>query len=93
MKSNPLLFIIAAILIGIGAYWFFFANGAEQPSLTMNSTQNEAQAKFQALTSQLQSISFDTRIFSDPNFTSLVSLATSITPETKGTIDPFAPLR
>ncbi len=93
MKSNPVPFIIATVLVGIGAYWFFFVNGTEQPSLTMNSTQNGAQAKFQALASQLQSISFDTRIFSDPNFVSLVSLTTSITPETKGTIDPFGPIR
>lgn len=93
MKTNPVPFIIATILVGVGVYWFFFANGSEQPPLTASGTQSDAQAKFQALTSQLQAISFDTKIFSDPNFASLVSLATPVTPETKGTIDPFGPIR
>ena len=51
---------------------------------------NPAQSQFQTLVSELQSVSFDTKIFSDPRFTSLVSLATPVAVETVGRADPFA---
>lgn len=88
--STTVLLIIAAIVVAGGAYWFF-TGGSEEPPLSAG-IQNEAQTRFKLLVSQLQPISFDTDIFSDPNFMALVDLATPIAPETSGRVDPFASL-
>lgn len=90
MKSNPTAFILTTIIIAACGYWFFFARTAEQPALTPSPSQSEAQLRFQSLVSQLKPISFNTAIFSDPDFTSLVSLATPVAPETQGHLDPFS---
>lgn len=88
--STTVLLIVAAIVVAGGGYWFF-AGGTEEPPLSAG-TQNEAQTRFKLLVSQLKPISFDTDIFSNPNFMALVDLATPITPETSGRVDPFASL-
>ena len=90
LDSSTTLLILAAIVVAGGAYWFFFTGG-EEPPLSAG-TENQVQTQFKLLVSQLQPISFDTDIFSDPNFLSLVDLATPIAPETSGRIDPFAAL-
>ena len=93
MKSNTLIIIAVSILAAGVIYWYFFSGSGNQPPLTVSgAVQNPAQAKFQALVSELQPISFNTAIFSDPRFTSLVDLATPITPEPSGRLDPFAPI-
>lgn len=90
MKSNTIFIILATIAIAGGAYWYFFTGTGNEPPLTATVTGNEAQTEFQVLVSELQPISFDTTIFSDARFVSLVSLATPISVETSGRIDPFA---
>lgn len=94
MKSNPAILITALVIVAVGAFWYFSGQEGNEPPLsgTMPGLDNPAQTQFQALVSQLQPISFDTSIFSDPRFTSLVDLTTPITPETSGRIDPFAPI-
>ena len=87
--SNTILLIVAALLVAAGAYWYFFTGGEEEPSLRA-APQNEAQMQFKLLVSELQPISFNTNIFSDARFMSLVDLATPLTPETPGRLDPFA---
>lgn len=92
MKLNVVTFIIVTLALAVGGYWYFFAGVGDESFLASSTAENPAQAQFQSLTSQLGPISFDTSIFSDSRFTSLVSLATPITPEESGRLDPFAPL-
>lgn len=94
MKSttNSLPFIIAILVAAAGLYWYFFTGTGEQLPLTAEEPGSQAQTKFQALVSELQPISFDTGIFSDPRFNALVDFTTPISPETAGRLDPFAPV-
>lgn len=88
-NSNTVLIIIAAVVVALGAYWYFFTGNEDQPSLTVSSSENPAQTQFQTLMSRLPT-SFKTDILSDSRFTALVDLATPIAPESAGRIDPFA---
>lgn len=92
MKTNPVTLIIITLVVAAGAYWFVGTGKDEQPALTTSSSQNAAQTQFQVLVSELKPISFNTAIFSDSNFMSLVDITTPVTPETPGRIDPFAPI-
>ena len=91
IDSNTTLIIIATLIVAAGAYWYFFTGTGNQPPLTATTAvENQAQSQFQTLVSELQPISFDTKIFSDPRFMALVDLATPIAPESAGRLDPFA---
>lgn len=90
MKSNSITLIIFTLVLAGGAYWYLSTRtGNESPLTALTAPENAAQTQFQALVSQLRSISFDTKIFSDPRFTSLVDLSTPVTPEPPGRLDPF----
>jgi hypothetical protein len=92
MKSNSTIFlIITTLVLAGGAYWYFSVqtDGTESP-LTGTIQENQTQTQFKMLVSQLQSISFDTSIFTDPNFMALINLATPVMPEASGRPDPFA---
>ena len=93
MKLNTtttVLIVLAVVLLG--GYWYFSVTASGEPPLTEGTASSEAQVRFQTLASELQSISFNTGIFSDTRFNSLVDLATPVTPESAGRIDPFAPV-
>lgn len=92
MKPNSTIFVVAALIAAAGAYWYFFTGTGNQAPLTTGVEENQAQAQFKALASELQPISFDTSIFSDPRFMSLVDLTTPVAPEASGRLDPFAPI-
>ncbi|HCR52643.1 TPA: hypothetical protein DIV48_03320 [Candidatus Kaiserbacteria bacterium] len=93
MKSNTITLIVLTLLAAAAAYWFFFSGSGNEPPLTVAiSTESEAQARFQALASELQPLTFDTGIFSEARFLALVDITTPVTPETAGRLDPFAPV-
>ena len=92
LQSNQTLLLLVTLFIAAGAYWYFFSGTKEEPSLIPSVAESSAEQKFQLLVSQLQPISFNTALFSDPRFMSLVNLATPITPEASGRLDPFAPV-
>jgi len=92
LDSNTILLIVATLVIAAGAYWFFFTGTGNEPPLTVTTTQNDAQAQFKILVSELQPISFATDIFTDPRFAALIDLTTSVAPEPAGRLDPFAPI-
>lgn len=92
IDSNTIVIIVVTLIVALGAYWYFFTGTGDQAPLTAVTTENPAQTQFQALVSELQPISFDTTILSDSRFMSLVDLATPITPESSGRLDPFASL-
>ncbi|MDB5244423.1 MAG: hypothetical protein JWN18_293 [Parcubacteria group bacterium] len=92
MKTNTILIIVASLVVAAGAYWFFFSDtGNEPPIIADSGVNNENQAQFEALLSQLP-IAFDTSVFTDPRFNLLVDITTAISPETIGKTDPFAPV-
>ncbi len=91
MNSNTVTVIIATLLLAAGAYWYFFTGtGNQQPLTATTAATNPEQTKFQELVNELQPISFDTSIFTDPSFTSLIDITTPVTPEPSGRADPFA---
>ncbi|NNM83699.1 hypothetical protein HKL94_00555 [Candidatus Parcubacteria bacterium] len=93
MKSNTIILIVITLAITAGAYYYFFTGTGNQPPLTTSTSfGNVPQAQFQTLVAELQPISFDTSIFSDPRFMALIDLATPIAPEAAGRPDPFAPI-
>lgn len=93
MKPNTISIIVITLIIAVGAYLFFHTGaGNQQPLSASSPSDNPAQAQFQALVNELQPISFDTAIFSDPKFASLVSIETPPVPETLGRLDPFSPV-
>ena len=90
MKPNIAIIVLTVLAFG-GAYWYFFTGTGNDVALTQTAVSDSSgQAQFRSLVSQLQSISFNTAIFSDPNFDALVDIATPVTPEVSGRIDPFA---
>ena len=94
MKATPAavtVIILPILVIAAGAYWYFFVASGNQTPLTDVST-NAAQEKFGQLVVELQSITFNTALLSDPRFTGLVDLTTPVAPEPIGVTDPFAPL-
>ncbi|MFM2330875.1 MAG: hypothetical protein RLZZ26_382 [Candidatus Parcubacteria bacterium] len=94
MKSNTTILIVAGLIVLAGGYWYFSAKTStgNDATLTATTDQNESQAQFQTLVVELQPITFNTDIFTDARFMSLIDLATLVTPEVPGRIDPFAPV-
>ena len=90
INTNTVILIVATLIVAAGAYWYFFTGTGNQPPLTTDVQQNEAQTRFKALVSELGPITFDTGIFSNPSFMALIDLATPVAPETAGRLDPFA---
>ncbi|HVB20046.1 MAG TPA: hypothetical protein VNF51_02045 [Candidatus Paceibacterota bacterium] len=91
MKPNTLYIILATLVIAAGAYWYFFTGTGNQPPLSASAAASPAQVQFETLVSELQPISFNTDIFSDPRFSALVDISTPISPESSGRLDPLAP--
>lgn len=92
MRPNTITLIIVTLIVAVGAYWYFFTGTGNEPPLTTGAVDNQAQSRFQTLLSELQPVSFNTNIFSEPRFMALVDLATPVAPETIGRLDPFAPV-
>ncbi len=92
LKSNTILIIISTLVVAAGAYWYFFAGTGNETPLSVETTGSITQARFQSLSSQLQPISFDTKIFSDSRFMVLIDLTTPLTQDPSGRVDPFAPV-
>ena len=93
LNTNTIIIVIATIVLVGGGYWYFSSAGTgNEPPLTAGATVNVAQIKFQTLVQKLQPISFDASIFSNPQFNALVDIATPVTPEPYGRLDPFAPV-
>ena len=94
LDTNTTLLVIATLIVAAGAYWYFFTGTGNEPPLSETVTvENQAQTQFETLVGKLQPITFDTAIFSDPRFMALSDLATPITPESSGRLDPFAAIK
>ncbi len=91
-SANTLFIVLTALIAGGGAYWYYQMANEAEPTLTEDTSQNVAQIQFQTLVTELEPISFDTSVFSDPRFIALRDITTSIAPEQPGRADPFAPV-
>lgn len=85
------LLILGALVVAGGAYWYFFTGTTEEPTITTSAIDNQAQTQFQLLVNSLP-LSFESSIFEDKRFKSLIDISTEVTPESTGRTDPFAPL-
>jgi hypothetical protein len=84
-------FLVIALLLGAG-YLLFFNNNSDATAVSaVGAPTSAAQATFINLTNQLDPITFDTSVLSDPRFTALIDIHTAILPETEGRSDPFSP--
>ena len=95
MKINTkTILIAAAVLVALVAGYLYFSSSGSDTDVpvTAGVAVNSAQAKFETLNNELQPITFDTAIFSDPRFNALVDISTEINPEPSGRLDPFAPI-
>lgn len=91
LNANITTLSIAALVVSVLAYWFFFTGTGNEAPLAPTAV-GESQTRFQSLVAQLQPIRFPTELFSDPRFTALIDLSTPIIEESVGRTDPFSPI-
>jgi hypothetical protein len=89
-SRQEILLTTLVILALLFAYIQFYPETAEQ-SITVMPEASEAEQQFISLSSQLDAITIDTKILSDPRFLELVDIATPVLPEDAGRTDPFFP--
>ncbi len=86
------LILGVALVVMLGAAYIYFFRTEPEPSLVTSSGPTPAEQRFLDLAAELSTISFNTGLFADPRFMSLVDLTTPILTETPGRPDPFLPL-
>lgn len=91
IPTNTLVIGIVTVLVLGTAYLYFFSDTL-QPPLSAAPPASAAEQQFLNLAAELQPISFDTSLFNDPRFASLVDLSVPVVPESTGRLDPFAPV-
>lgn len=88
MNSNTNL-IILILVIAAGAYWYFFTDTGNDAPIVASEYSNADETRFRDVIVKLPT-AFDGKIFSDARFAALVDIATQISPEVAGRVDPFA---
>jgi hypothetical protein len=91
-KSNIILAVVAGLTFVGAIYYYFFYNKDTGSAVVASAPASAAELDFVNLAGQINSISFDTSIFSDTRFTRLTDIHTIIVPEAVGRRDPFAGL-
>lgn len=94
-QNTKILIAVLAVAVLLGViYMMFFSStpGGSAVSSSGNSPSSPAEVNFLNLSSQIEPITFDTSILSDPRFTALVDIHTAVLPEATGRTDPFAPI-
>lgn len=91
-KSNIILAIAAGLTFIAAVYYYFFYNKDTGGAVVATAPASQAELDFVNLAGQIDSISFDQTIFSDPRFMRLVDIHTVVVPEPTGRRDPFATL-
>jgi hypothetical protein len=91
LNKNLVIAAVIAIVIIVAAGYLLFLKPTA-PVVTEATPTSPEEIAFVNLASQLDPLVFDTSIFSDPRFTSLIDIHTAVIPEATGRRDPFAPL-
>ncbi len=91
LNKNVIIASAVATVLVVAAGYLLFLKPSD-PAVSETEPTSPEEIAFVNLASQLEPLSFDTSIFSDPRFTSLIDIHTVILPETSGRRDPFAPL-
>jgi hypothetical protein len=90
-SRQEILLTVVAILALIFIYMQFYPE-APKESISAVPAASTAEQQFISLSSQLESVTINTEILSDPRFVELVDIATPVLSEDTGRIDPFFPL-
>lgn len=91
-RNNIILGILGVLVLAAAAYMLFFRGGNEEGAITEEGGGSDVESQFVNLTAQIDPVTFDMDILSDPRFTQLRDIRTAIVPEATGRTDPFAPL-
>jgi xanthine/uracil permease len=91
-KNTTTIIAILILVAGVAAYIFFFGKKPVDTVTSSSGPTTAAETTFINLTSQIDPVSFDTSIFTDPRFMSLQDIRVTVIPEASGRKDPFAPL-
>lgn len=90
LKKNLLMIVFVIVLIGVGAY---YVNKGSQAVITTSAAPGSAtEATFLGFATELDTVSFNTSIFSDARFMALEDIHTSVVNELTGRRDPFGQL-
>jgi hypothetical protein len=92
-RSNIILIACAALTFLAAVYYYGFYNKDTGSAVIPVGPASDAELDFVHLAGQIDNITFNTSVFSDPRFTSLVDIHTAVVPETSGRRDPFAAIQ
>lgn len=93
IKNNLIsILIIAACAAALIVYENYFAPTPSDVLAPVAATSTEAGANLLSSIEQLKAVNFDSSLFSDPVFASLIDFGVVIPPEPVGRANPFAPL-
>lgn len=85
--------VVVVVAVFAGIFLFFSGSTPSDTAVIANGAPaSDAEVTFSNLSSELDSITFNTTVLSDPRFQALVDIHTAILPETSGRSDPFAPI-
>ncbi len=91
-KSTKILYGAAAIVFLGAAYYYFIFNKDSGAAVDSNSVAaSSAEISFISLIGQIDPISFDVSVLSNPKFTQLQDIRIAVIPEPSGRKDPFSP--
>jgi hypothetical protein len=89
-KNIIIISAVATLIVVVGGYLFFLKPATS--AVVSVSPSSPEEAAFIDLASQIDPLTFDTSIFSDPRFVALMDIHVAVFPEPAGRRDPFAPL-
>lgn len=91
-KNTTIAIVVVAVVALAGAaYWYVFVGTGNDAPLSPTSSPSQAQLQFETYANQLP-LSFNTDVFNDPRFKSLVDINKPIVSEPAGRADPLAPI-
>ncbi len=92
LKKNKLVGVLIVVLGIAGIYYGFFNGEKGEVVTSSNEPSSKSEATFLGFSGELETVTFDSAIFSDPRFTNLKDIRTTIIDEASGRRDPFGPL-
>ena len=82
------------MVLGGVLYFLMGSGGSTDEIITENGAPSSStEATFIGLASELETVTFDPAIFTDPRFTRLRDISTAVVTEPSGRRDPFGPLQ